>query len=416
MFTRDGVSAFKKDLANTLRLCQALGDPHKRIKTIHVAGTNGKGSTSHMLAAILQQAGYKVGLYTSPHLLDFRERIRINGEMIPQDAVVRFVQDNRSLIEAVQPSFFEATAVMAFDHFAREAVDVAVIETGLGGRLDSTNVVTPVLSLITNIGYDHTYLLGDTLPEIAAEKAGIIKQGIPVVISERQPEVAHVFVQKAAECGSKLVFAADDWQVRPMRLTSDYLMLYASRRGEEERPFSLDLRGSYQRRNLPGVLAAVEELQTLGYQIANSDVLDGLQRVQSLTGLMGRWQTLATEPLLVCDTGHNADGWRAILANIASTPHHRLHVVLGVMQDKDLANMLPLLPADAQYYFCQVDMPRALPSSALREQASAYHLIGNHYPTVGDATGAARENATSEDLIFVGGSTFVVADLLALFR
>lgn len=415
MFTRDGASAFKKDLVNTLRLCKALGDPHKRIKTIHVAGTNGKGSTSHMLAAILQQAGYKTGLYTSPHLLDFRERIRINGEMIPQEAVASFVQDNLSLIEQVQPSFFEVTAVMAFDHFAREAVDVAVIETGLGGRLDSTNVITPVLSVITNIGYDHMYLLGDTLAEIAAEKAGIIKPGVPVVVSERQPEVEHVFLGQAAACGSKLVFATDDWQLTHAGLDADYLMLNASRRGGEERLFSLDLRGGYQRMNLPGVLAAVDALQAIGYEIGSSDVTAALARVQQLTGLMGRWQTLAMDPLLVCDTGHNEDGWRAILANIATTPHRRLHVVLGVMQDKDLAKMLPLLPTDAQYYFCQVDMPRALPASALQEKASAYQLNGPYYAAVADALAAAKENATAEDLIFVGGSTFVVADLLALF-
>lgn len=417
MFTRDGASAVKKDLENTLRMCEALGDPHKRITTIHVAGTNGKGSTSHMLAAILQQAGYKTGLYTSPHLLDFRERIRINGEMIPEKAVVGFVEQNRTLIESVQPSFFEVTAVMAFDHFAREGVSIAVIETGLGGRLDSTNVITPILSVITNIGYDHMYLLGDTLREIAAEKAGIIKPGVPVIIGERQPEVAPVFQQKATDSASKLVFASDEWQVGPARLDIDYLHLSVSTPLYGEAfELSLDLKGSYQRKNLPGVLSAVRELQTKGYQLTHADVEKALRNVQQATGLMGRWQTLQRNPLVVCDTGHNEDGWREIMANIASTPHQQLHIVLGVMQDKDLPKMLPLLPAGAHYYFCQVDMPRALAASVLKDKAVDYQLNGDHYATVADALAAARSAAAHEDLVFVGGSTFVVADLLALYR
>lgn len=418
MFTRDGVSAFKKDLENTLRLCAALGDPHKRIASIHVAGTNGKGSTSHMLAAILQQAGYKTGLYTSPHLLDFRERIRINGEMIPDEAVVAFVKQNRTLIESVQPSFFEVTAVMAFDHFACEQVDIAVVETGLGGRLDSTNVITPILSIITNIGYDHMYLLGDTRPDIAAEKAGIIKPGVPVVIGERQPEVERVFQRKAAESASKLVFASDEWHVRQAGLDTDYLHLSVMGPSNEQGyELALDLKGGYQRKNLPGVLSAVCELRAQGYPITDSDVESALRNVQQATGLMGRWQTLERDPVLVvCDTGHNEDGWREILANIATTPHRQLHIVLGVMQDKDLGTMLPLLPPEAHYYFCQVNMSRSLAASVLKEKAAAYQLNGDDYATVGEALAAAKNRATPEDLVFVGGSTFVVADLLALSR
>lgn len=413
MFTRDGASAFKKDLTNTLRLCESLGNPHLQIKTIHVAGTNGKGSTSHMLAAILQQAGYKTGLYTSPHLLDFRERIRINGEMIPQEFVVDFVQAYQALIETVRPSFFEITAVMAFDYFAREGVDVTIIETGLGGRLDSTNVITPLLSVITNIGYDHMSLLGNTLVEIAGEKAGIIKQGVPVVVAERQPEVDTVFVRKAEETGSMLTFASDEWQVQRAKIDSHYLSLDIDRQGTDiNRELLLDLKGNYQKKNVLGVLSAVDELNKLGYQIPNEDVDAALMQVQELTGLMGRWQTLSEHPLLICDTGHNEDGWRMILANIAAIDYRRLHIVLGVMQDKDLEKMLPLLPEEASYYFCEVDMPRALAAPLLATTASDYGLRGTHYGTVRDAVRAAKVAASTDDLIFVGGSTFVVGELL----
>ncbi len=413
MFTRDGASAFKKDLTNTYRLCEALGNPHLRIRSIHIAGTNGKGSTSHMLAAILQRAGYKTGLYTSPHLLDFRERIRTDGVMIPHDWVTAFVNDHRPLMEAIQPSFFEVTVAMALAYFAEEGVDIAVIETGLGGRLDSTNIITPLLSIITNIGYDHTALLGGTLPEIAGEKAGIIKPGMPVVVGEWQAAVAGVFERVAADRGSPLLFASEQWHIANRGRGGQRLNLRAHRKSSEESTdYALDLMGGYQARNLPAVLCAVDELRRQGFRLADADVMDALAQVQQLTGLMGRWQTLATEPLVICDTGHNADGWREVLANIAVTPHRTLHLVIGVMRDKDLAHILPMLPPEARYYFCQVAMPRALPAPDLRVAGADHGLAGDAFVTVAEALAAAKQAASAGDLIFVGGSTFIVADAL----
>lgn len=413
MFTRDGSSAFKKDLINTLKLCAFLNNPHQRVKSVHIAGTNGKGSTSHMLAAILQQAGYKTGLYTSPHLLDFRERIRINGAMVPQEDVVDFVQGMQQFIEEIQPSFFEVTVAMAFDYFAREEVDIAIIETGLGGRLDSTNVISPLLSVITNIGYDHMNLLGDTLQEIAEEKAGIIKYGIPVVVSERQTEVEYIFTQRAKETSSHLMFASDVWQLRAAGNQDNYLQVTAKRKTAEEiHHYTLDLKGSYQLKNLPGVLTAIDVLRKQGFEIHQHDIETALKQVQQLTGLMGRWQTLATNPLIICDTGHNEDGWREVLSNISAEPYHRLHMVLGVMRDKNLDKMLPMLPKEAAYYFCHADMPRALPAEVLKEKAMEYGLLGKHYPTVADALETAKKEASSADLVFVGGSTFIVGEAL----
>lgn len=414
MFTRDGASAFKKDLTNTLRLCEALGNPHKQFRSIHIAGTNGKGSTSHMLAAILQAAGYKTGLYTSPHLLDFRERIRVNGEMVSQQAVVDFVHGNLPLIEIVEPSFFEVTVAMAFDYFAKEGVDIAVVETGLGGRLDSTNVITPLLSVITNIGYDHTNMLGNTLQEIANEKAGIIKPKVPVVIGEWQPEVAGVFERIATEKGSDLFFASQLWTSSNRKKDSTYLFLDMKHRHQEEiLELRMDLTGSYQAKNVATVLCAVDSLKDTGIVVKASDITYALQHVQRFTGLMGRWQTLSTAPLVVCDTGHNADGWREILANISATPYRLLHVVVGMMRDKDLDSILPLLPKDAIYYFCQVDMPRALPATALRLQAKRSGLVGKSFAKVSEAIRTAKQEADASDLIFIGGSTFVVAEALS---
>jgi len=413
MFTRDGASAFKKDLANTYRLCEALGNPQERFKSIHIAGTNGKGSTSHMLAAILQQSGYKTGLYTSPHLLDFRERIRTDGTMIPEAWVAGFVSDLQPLIEQVQPSFFEVTVAMAFAFFAEKKVDVAVVETGLGGRLDSTNIITPLLSIITNIGYDHTAMLGNTLAEIAGEKAGIIKPGVSAVVGERQTAVEGVFERVAAEKGSPLLFASDQWQVDNKGRDGLRLHLGVRRKDAvEDVCYDLDLTGSYQAKNLPAVLCAVEELRRRDFSIADSDVYNALAHVQQLTGLMGRWQTVATHPLIICDTGHNVDGWREVLINIATTPHETLHVVFGMMRDKEPGLILPMLPKDADYYFCQVAMPRALPAEELRSTAADHGLVGDAYATVGEALTAARRSASATDLIFIGGSTFIVADAL----
>ncbi|MFB2120891.1 folylpolyglutamate synthase/dihydrofolate synthase family protein [Parapedobacter sp. 2B3] len=413
MFTRDGASAFKKDLTNTYRLCGALGNPQERFKSIHIAGTNGKGSTSHMLAAVLQRAGYRTGLYTSPHLLDFRERIRVDGAMIPREWVAVFVDAQRSLMETIQPSFFEVTVAMAFAYFAEMQVDIAVVETGLGGRLDSTNIITPLLSVITNIGLDHTAMLGDTLPEIAGEKAGIIKSGVPVVVGEWQSAVADVFERMAAHKESPLVFASTQWRVDTLGRGRQHLRLRVARQQwAESTTYALDLTGSYQAKNLPAVLCAVEELRRQGFSIADADVTYALAHVQPLTGLMGRWQTMAVRPLVICDTGHNVDGWREVLVNIKATPYQVLHMVIGVMRDKDLDHMLPLLPQGARYHFCQVAMPRALPATELRAVAGRYGLQGEAFDTVAAAVSAAKQAATANDLIFIGGSTFIVADAL----
>ncbi len=416
MFTRDGASAFKKDLTNTWQLCEALDNPQKRFRSVHIAGTNGKGSTSHMLAAILQAAGYRTGLYTSPHLLDFRERIRVDGALIPKPSVAGFVNQHRLLIESIQPSFFEVTVAMAFDYFAREKIDIAVIETGLGGRLDSTNVVHPLLSIITNIGYDHTNMLGNTLQEIAGEKAGIIKPRVPVVIGEWQREVSAVFERVANEKKSHLTYASQEWQVKHCGNDENFQYLETIQRSAPQGIcYALDLRGSYQAKNLPAVLTAVEILRSKGFSIEEAKVKRALKQVQRVTGLMGRWQTLSTAPLIICDTGHNVDGWHEVLANIAATPHSKLHMVIGVMRDKDLDKMLPLLPENARYYFCEVAMPRALPADELRTAAAKQGLNGEAYGNVPDAIEAARRHAAVDDLIFIGGSTFIVADaLLAL--
>ncbi len=414
MFTRDGASAFKKDLTNTWQLCRALGNPQERFRAIHIAGTNGKGSTSHMLAAILQTAGYRTGLYTSPHLLDFRERIRVDGTLISKEAVADFVDRHRALIERIQPSFFEVTVAMAFDQFAKEEVDIAVIETGLGGRLDSTNVIVPLLSVITNIGYDHTHMLGNTLQAIAGEKAGIIKPTIPVVVGEWQPEVADVFARVARERNTHLLYASREWQAVSTGVDADYRYVEATQRGGgPATTYALDLKGSYQTKNLPAVLAAVAELRKMGFSIEGDSIKEALRQVQRLTGLMGRWQTLSTDPLIICDTGHNVDGWREVLANIAATPHRGLRIVIGVMRDKDLEKMLPLLPRAAQYYFCEVAMPRALPAVELRAAAAQHGLRGEAWGGVSDALQAARGDAEESDLIFIGGSTFIVADALS---
>jgi dihydrofolate synthase / folylpolyglutamate synthase len=412
MFHRIGAAAIKPDLTNTLALCAYLGNPHHRFRTIHVAGTNGKGSTSHMLAAILQSAGYRSGLYTSPHLKSFTERIRINGEEIGQQAVVDFVAAHRAFLEALQPSFFEMTVGMAFDYFAAQRVDVAVIEVGLGGRLDSTNVITPELSLITNISFDHQALLGNTLAQIAREKGGIIKPGIPVVVSERQPEAAEVFQSLAEQQRAPLRFAADHYQLTSQGIHDGKLRTEVRREGV---PFlsqlECELTGAYQLKNVAGVLQAVEVLNGIGFALSEAAVRQGIGQVSTLTGLKGRWQTLSTDPLVVCDTGHNEDGIRAVMEQIRSTKHGQLHMVLGVVNDKDLSRILPLLPPEAKYYFCQPNIPRALPASMLQEAALQYNLQGKVVPDVNQAIAQAKAQAEPADLIFIGGSTFVVAEV-----
>jgi dihydrofolate synthase/folylpolyglutamate synthase len=411
MFTRVGASAFKANLDNTIELCALLNNPQNQFKSIHVAGTNGKGSTSHMLAAILQTAGYKTGLYTSPHLKDFRERIRVNGQMIGQQAVIDFVADYQHDFERIQPSFFEMTVALAFDYFAKEKVDIAVIETGLGGRLDSTNIITPLLSVITNIGWDHMNILGDTLPQIAGEKAGIIKPNIPIIIGERQDEVADVFINKAKEQHAPIVFASDIYETK-IKGGDDNLREVELSSANETLTLMLDLTGSYQLKNIKTVLATVNELRAQGFTITNDHIKTALRQVKNLTGLHGRWETLSTSPLTICDTGHNPDGIAEVLKNIANIKYQQLHFVIGMVNDKDGAKVLSMLPKDAIYYFCKPDMPRGLEAETLQQKAAEFGLTGNAYPSVKEALKAAKNAAQSADLVFVGGSTFVVAEII----
>jgi dihydrofolate synthase/folylpolyglutamate synthase len=425
MYQRVGAAGFKKGLGNTEALATALGHPETRFRSVHVAGTNGKGSSSHLLAAVLQSAGYKVGLYTSPHLREFTERIRVNGQQLAPDYLVSWVAKHRGLFAEVQPSFFEMCVALAFDYFAAEQVDVAVVEVGLGGRLDSTNIITPLVSLITNISYDHQAMLGDTLPEIAGEKAGIIKPGRPVIVSQTQPEVAPVFEAKARQEGSSLLFADTRYEARSRSAAepaADYgargmqvLDVYRDGRLYLE-GLQLGLLGDYQRLNLPGVLATLDELQTQGFAISNVPLRWGLREVTRLTGLRGRWSIIGQQPLVVADTGHNEAGLRLVLAQLARVPHRHLHMVIGTVNDKDVTKVLALLPRDATYYFCQADIPRALPAGELTALATAAGLTGRAYGPVPAAVAAARAAAAPDDVVFIGGSTFVVAEVAELYE
>lgn len=412
MFTRDGASAFKKDIGNISQFCEALGKPQNRFQSIHVAGTNGKGSTSHSLASIFSSAGFKTGLYTSPHLVDFRERVRIDGTMIPKKNVIDFVNQHRSLIESIKPSFFEVTVALAFDYFAEQNVDYAIIEVGLGGRLDSTNIVIPKLSVITNIGMDHMNMLGDTLAEIAYEKAGIIKPGVPVVVSEKDEKIAHVFEKKAAELGAPLRFASDELHVKSFKLTEDGQTVEVQDNSGNVSFWEMELTGLYQQKNLLGILAAVDQLRKQGTKISSDDVRSGLANVIENTEIQGRWQKLGMNPLIICDTGHNEDGIREVVRNLGATSYKTLHFIVGVMRDKDLSHMLPQLPKDAIYYFCSPDIPRAMPPDELMRQAAVYNLKGNFYSSVKEAFRCAKLSAHKEDMVFIGGSNFVVAEVL----
>ena len=406
MYQRVGAVAYKADLTNTIALCEALGNPQDKFKSIHVAGTNGKGSSSHMLASILQTTGYKTGLYTSPHLKEFTERIRINGAEVSKEFVVDFVDRIKATIEIIQPSFFEITVAMAFDYFAKEKVDVAVIEVGLGGRLDSTNVITPLVSLITNISWDHKDILGDTLPKIAFEKAGIIKGNIPVVVSEHGTEVDAVFRNKATEMNSAIFFAEDDWKVKPL-LSGKYQITHENNSIEIE----LDLKGEYQRKNLAGVFQVVEILRTKGFNISGNQIITALKNVVRNTGLKGRWQKLGEHPLMICDTGHNEAGIKEVVSQIKSQQFEKLIFVLGCVKDKDLSSILKLLPTDAYYFFCQAKIPRALAAHELQAQANAFNLKGEVIADINAAIIAAKKRSNPTDFIFIGGSTFVVAEI-----
>jgi len=414
VFQRVGASAYKEDLDNTLALCRALGDPHKSFRTLHVAGTNGKGSTSHMLAAIYQAAGYKTGLYTSPHLKEFTERIRINGQDVAHDFVVDFVNRITPHIEIIKPSFFEITVAMAFDYFRRQQVDIAIIEVGLGGRLDSTNVITPELSLITNISWDHKNILGDTLQKIAFEKAGIIKPAVPVVISEYQEEVHRVFEQQAQARQAPLYVAAREYTVQTTdQQELDHMDIY---KGQERIMAGVapQLRGFYQRKNIPGVLKAVELMNNRGLPVTPIAIKAGIEQVVTLTGLKGRWQKLGDHPLTICDTGHNEGGIREVVSQLKVQPYKRLFMVWGAVNDKDITDVLRLLPAQAKYLFCQAKLPRALDAAELARQAAAMGLTGQIVPDVNDAIRQAKAEAQPDDLIFIGGSTFVVAEIEGL--
>ena len=412
MFSLQGASAYKKDLRNIQALCAHLGHPETKFKSIHIGGTNGKGSTSHMLAAILQQAGYKVGLHTSPHLKDFRERIRINGKLVSERSVIDFVNENEAVFAQINPSFFEASVAMAFQAFADEKVDIAIIEVGLGGRLDSTNIIQPLLSVITNIGFDHMDILGNTLSAIANEKAGIIKHDTPVIIGQTNPETKLVFETKARECRSDIHFAEREWQISPIA-NQGYLTVKAVQaKTNKIMGIELDLTGTYQLNNLATVLSAVEELQKLGFEISDEHIRTALKNVKALTGLQGRWQTLQTNPLVICDTGHNEDGIKEVLKSMDATPHQELHCVLGMVKDKDSSKILSLLPRNAHYYFCQPDIPRAKRAEELAREAAEFGLRGETFTKVQEAYQAALKQATPNDLVFIGGSTFVVAEVI----
>ncbi|MGB3948477.1 MAG: folylpolyglutamate synthase/dihydrofolate synthase family protein [Bacteroidia bacterium] len=415
MFQRIGSAAYKDNLDNTIAICKLLGNPEKKIKTIHVAGTNGKGSTSHMLASVLQTAGYKTGLYTSPHLKDFRERIKINGEMIPQQYVVDFVAKYKNDFEQIKPSFFEMTVGLAFDYFVFENVDIAIIEVGLGGRLDSTNVINPELSVITNISFDHMALLGNTLEKIAHEKAGIIKNGIPVVIGETQSETEQVFIQKATNENAPLRFADKETKVlnvQHVEATTLMLAMDVIFNNKIYTDIRSELLGLYQQKNIPTVMCAVDVLIKKGYKINEEILREGIKNVVKNTGLLGRWQVLGQQPLVIADTGHNEAGINQVLKQINKTPHTNLHFVLGMVNDKDISTILSLLPKNARYYFCKANIPRALNADELAKKANEVGLFGEIVESVVAALEKAKKNAQPSDLVFVGGSTFTVAEVV----
>ena len=387
IYQRSGAAAYKADIGNIVEACRRINNPHQQFKSIHIAGTNGKGSTSHMLASILQEAGYKTGLYTSPHLKDFRERIRINGNKIPEVQVVRFVRNNHHWFKEIGMSFFEMSVAMAFNYFAEEKVDIAIIETGLGGRLDSTNILSPELCVITNIGLDHTALLGDTIEQIALEKAGIIKKDTAVIIGRKQIETTAIFQEKAKTENAPLSYSI------PSNQTSD-------------------LKGNYQKENISTCVSSIRKLQEKGWSISEKDIENGLKKVVINTGILGRWQTIHNKPLTICDTGHNEDGIQNILTQIKQTPHEQLHIVWGAVNDKKIEKLLELLPKNATYYFCEANIPRATPNEILLKLAKQYKLKGQSYSSVKAAYSSAQNNANFNDLIFIGGSTFVVAEVL----
>jgi dihydrofolate synthase / folylpolyglutamate synthase len=414
MFQRVGSAAYKPDLSNTIKLLSVLGNPQHKFKSIHVAGTNGKGSTSHMIASILQSSGYRTGLYTSPHLKSFTERIRIDGQEVDESFIVDFVNRIEPYIEIIKPSFFEITVAMAFEYFATQKVDVAVVEVGLGGRLDSTNVISPLLSVITNISWDHKEILGDTLEKIAGEKAGIIKPGVPVVISQRQSDLDQIFIRKADELGAPIAFADDEWSAHQIRVGDDIFYLIREKGRIVHEALVMPLHGLYQQYNLAGVFGAVRALKSLLPRISDEAVVHGLEHVISQTRLKGRWQKLLDHPLVICDTGHNIDGVTYVMRQVQRQKFTRLHIVWGMVKDKDITPILRLLPLQATYYFCNAKIPRAMPADELAAKAREVNLTGHVIPDVNNAYRRAMSIANSDDMILIGGSTFVVAEIEGL--
>jgi dihydrofolate synthase / folylpolyglutamate synthase len=412
MFSRIGAAAYKKDLTNTIALCKALNNPQHKFKSVHIAGTNGKGSVSHMLAAVLQTAGYKTGLYTSPHLHDFRERIKVNGQMISEGFVIDFTKQIQPLIEELNPSFFEITVAMAFDYFAKQEIDIAVVEVGLGGRLDSTNIITPQLSIITNIGMDHMNMLGNTLEQIAKEKAGIIKPSIPVVVGETLPQTIPVFEQAAKENNTVLQIAANEYKVINHLQQGNYLSIeIKGKQKGNNKNYELDLPGLYQTKNILTVLTAIDELKLKGWHIEDTHVHHALKNSKQINGLHGRWEMIDTNPTIVLDVGHNEDGIQQIIQQLAQTKYNQLHIVIGMVKDKDIEKVLSLLPKQATYYFTKAQIPRALNEAELQTKAAQHQLKGNAFAEVNKALAAAKQNAANDDFILVCGSVFLVGEV-----
>jgi dihydrofolate synthase / folylpolyglutamate synthase len=409
MFSRMGSAAFKKDLTNTVLLCERLNNPHKKFKSIHVAGTNGKGSVSHMLAAIFQTAGYKTGLYTSPHLYDFRERIKVNGAMCEEDFIIDFVKKIKPAIQEVEPSFFEITVAMAFEYFAQQKVDVAIIEVGLGGRLDSTNVITPELSVITNIGWDHMNMLGNTLEEIAFEKAGIIKEHVPVAVGEKKKETEEVFKKIASQKHSPLFFAEENFSVKNYKLSNAAIEISVADKNATVTNYELDLPGIYQTKNILTVLQAIELLKE--WKLSTGQVQQALKNIKGLTGLYGRWEIIHEQPTVVLEVAHNKDGMEQMLAHLQNSSFNQLHIIIGMVKDKDVEQVLELLPSSANYYFTQAHIPRALNAQMLQTKASDYGLSGICFDDVNAALQQALTSCTKNDLIIVCGSIFLVAEV-----
>lgn len=413
VFQRDGASAYKPTIANTIALCEVLGNPQEKFKSIHVAGTNGKGSSSHQLAAIFQAAGYKTGLYTSPHLKDFRERIRVNGECIPEQNVIDFAAIHQALFEKIKPSFFEMTVAMAFEYFANQQVEIAIIEVGMGGRLDSTNIIKPELCLITNISFDHQAYLGHTLEAIAGEKAGIIKNEVPVVIASTQRATQEVFKDKAATQNAPIYFADQQYHLQRTADSNQQLLgIEFTDANRTLQKFHSDLTGIYQLKNITGVLCAIDLLKEKFPKINNQIIFDALANVKKITGLKGRWEVLSENPLCIADTGHNEDGIQQILTQLTYCNYENIHWVIGMVNDKDLDAVLTLLPKNATYYFCKPNIPRGLDQLILQQAAAQFDLNGDCYSSVSEAFMTAKNNAKNTDLVLIAGSTFIVAEII----